>query len=169
MSGIASITRSSLNPTTAVTNTSSPYTARSEFTARRMMLSPEVRGVSGFGCGLPPSGPRPAARMTTWMATRPAPLDESAPETRAIAASYKARTRRRPWHSGPVRIETERLLIRDWTLHDAPAALDMLSRVEVVKWLGDGPPVLSPDLDGARERIARWRNRDDPPLGHWAI
>jgi len=68
-----------------------------------------------------------------------------------------------------VRIETERLLIRDWTLDDAPAALDMLSRVEVVKWLGDGPPVLCPDLDGARERIARWRGREDPPLGHWAI
>ncbi|MGZ4730446.1 MAG: GNAT family N-acetyltransferase [Acidimicrobiales bacterium] len=65
-------------------------------------------------------------------------------------------------------IETDRLQIRDWTLADAPAALDMLSRIEVVKWLGDGPPVLCPDLDGARERIERWRGRDHPPLGHWA-
>jgi RimJ/RimL family protein N-acetyltransferase len=66
-------------------------------------------------------------------------------------------------------IETERLRIRDWTPEDAPAALDMLSRVEVVKWLGDGPPVLTKDLDEAVEKIERWRGRDDPPLGHWAI
>src|SRR4051812_25576205 len=36
-----------------------------------MMLSPEVSGVSGLGCGLPSRVPSPAARMTTWMATRP--------------------------------------------------------------------------------------------------
>ena len=66
-------------------------------------------------------------------------------------------------------ITTERLRVRDWTLDDAPAALDMLSRVEVVKWLGDGPPQLCADLDDARTRIERWRRRDHPPLGHWAI
>ena len=66
-------------------------------------------------------------------------------------------------------LETDRLRIQDWTLDDAPAALDMLSRVEVVKWLDDGPPVLCPDLDGARTRIERWRGRDHPPLGHWAV
>jgi RimJ/RimL family protein N-acetyltransferase len=68
-----------------------------------------------------------------------------------------------------VLLDTPRLRIRDWTFEDAPTALDILSRVEVVKWLGDGPPVLCPDLDGARERIERWRGRDHPPLGHWAI
>ena len=66
-------------------------------------------------------------------------------------------------------LETERLKIRDWTLDGAPVVLDILSRVEVVKWLGDGPLQLCPDLDGARERILRWRGRDDPPLGYWAI
>lgn len=66
-------------------------------------------------------------------------------------------------------VQTERLRIRDWTLDDAPTVLDILSRIEVVKWLGDGPPVLCPDLDGARERIERWRGREDPPLGYWAI
>lgn len=66
-------------------------------------------------------------------------------------------------------IETSRLRIRDWTIEDAPTALDILSRVEVVKWLGDGPPVLTKDLDEARTKIERWRGRDDPPLGHWAI
>src|SRR5690349_20997098 len=66
-------------------------------------------------------------------------------------------------------LSTDRLLIRAWTLEDAPAALAMLSLVEVVKWLGDGPPVLTKDLDEAREKVERWRGRDDPPLGHWAI
>ena len=73
------------------------------------------------------------------------------------------------WHSGPVLIETERLRIRDWTLADAPTVLDILSRVEVVKWLGDGPPNLCQDLEDARARIERWRGRADPPLGYWAI
>lgn len=66
-------------------------------------------------------------------------------------------------------LETERLRIRDWSLDDAPTALDIMSRVEVVKWLGDGPPNLCRDLDDARSRIERWHGRDDPPLGHWAI
>lgn len=61
------------------------------------------------------------------------------------------------------------MLIRDWQLEDAPAALDIQSRVEVVKWLGDGEPVLMKDIDEAVERIARWRGRDEPPLGFWAI
>jgi RimJ/RimL family protein N-acetyltransferase len=73
------------------------------------------------------------------------------------------------WHSGPVLIDTERLRIRDWTLDDAPAALDIQSRVEVVQWLGDGPPNPCTDLDDARARIERWRGRDDPPLGFWAV
>jgi RimJ/RimL family protein N-acetyltransferase len=65
-------------------------------------------------------------------------------------------------------LETDRLLIRDWTHEDAPVALDILSRVEVVKWLGDGEPVLTKDLDEANEKVERWRERDHPPLGHWA-
>jgi RimJ/RimL family protein N-acetyltransferase len=65
-------------------------------------------------------------------------------------------------------LRTDRLLIRDWTLEDAPVALDILSRIEVVKWLGDGEPVLTKDLAEAREKVERWRGRDHPPLGHWA-
>ena len=72
-------------------------------------------------------------------------------------------------HSDAVIIETERLRIRDWTIDDAPSALDILSRLEVVKWLGDGEPVLMATLDEARERIGRWILRDDPPCGFWAI
>lgn len=72
--------------------------------------------------------------------------------------------------SGRVLItSTPRLLIRDWTVEDAPVALDILSRVEVVKWLADGPPVLTKDLDEAVEKIGRWQQRADPPLGFWAI
>lgn len=68
-----------------------------------------------------------------------------------------------------VLLATDRLRIRDWTLDDAPAAFDMLSRIEVVKWLGDGPPQPCVDLDDARAKIERWRGRDHPPLGHWAL
>ena len=72
--------------------------------------------------------------------------------------------------SGPVlTASTRRLRIRSWTSDDAQAALDILSRIEVVKWLGDGDPVLTKDLDEARMKIERWRGRDHPPLGHWAI
>ncbi len=75
-----------------------------------------------------------------------------------------------PVESGRVLItSTPRLLIRDWTVEDAPVALDILSRVEVAKWLGDGPPVLLQDLDEAAEKIERWRQRSAPPLGYWAI
>ncbi|HEX4191097.1 MAG TPA: GNAT family N-acetyltransferase [Marmoricola sp.] len=66
-------------------------------------------------------------------------------------------------------IATPRLRIRDWTIDDAPAVLDIHSRVEVVQWLGDGEPVLMKDLGEATERIGGWLMREDPPLGFWAI
>lgn len=66
-------------------------------------------------------------------------------------------------------IDTDRLRIRDWTIDDAPTALDIHSRVEVVKWLGDGEPVLMKDLAEAYERIGKWMMRDDPPCGFWAL
>jgi RimJ/RimL family protein N-acetyltransferase len=65
---------------------------------------------------------------------------------------------------------TDRLRIRPWRLEEAPRLLDILSRIEVVKWLGDGEPVLMKDLDEARERIERFRVRsEEPPLGVWAV
>jgi RimJ/RimL family protein N-acetyltransferase len=67
-------------------------------------------------------------------------------------------------------LETERLLIRDWHEDEAPRLLDILSRVEVAKWLGDGEPVLMKDLDEARLRIARYTDLSGvPPLGIWAV
>ncbi|MFC7495870.1 MULTISPECIES: GNAT family N-acetyltransferase [unclassified Nocardioides] len=67
-------------------------------------------------------------------------------------------------------VETERLLIRPWRHEEAGRLLDILSRIEVVKWLGDGEPVLMKDLDEAHARIDRFNTvRNEPPLGMWAI
>jgi RimJ/RimL family protein N-acetyltransferase len=67
-------------------------------------------------------------------------------------------------------LETRRLLIRPWRHEEAPRLLDILSRPEVVKWLGDGEPVLMKDLDEARQRIDRYGDRSaEPPLGIWAV
>lgn len=52
---------------------------------------------------------------------------------------------------------------------DAPTVQQIYSLVEVVRWLGDGDPVPCNDLDQAGRWIERWRERDDPPLGYWAI
>jgi RimJ/RimL family protein N-acetyltransferase len=106
--------------------------------------------------------------MTTWMATD-FYLRLCLGSEQSRHPTKGARPGQHPWHSEPVLIETGRLRIRDWTPEDAPAALATLSLLEVVKWLGDGPPQLCADLDEARAKIERWRGRDDPPLGHWAI
>ena len=66
-------------------------------------------------------------------------------------------------------LETERLLIRPWRHEEADRLLDILSRLEVVKWLGDGEPQLMKDLDEAHARIDRYAERDAPPLGMWAV
>lgn len=66
-------------------------------------------------------------------------------------------------------LETERLLIRPWRHEEADRLLDLLSRLEVVKWLGDGEPQLMKDLDEAHARIDRYAERDHPPLGMWAV
>jgi len=69
-----------------------------------------------------------------------------------------------------VDLTTDRLRIRPWRPDEAPRLLDILSRVEVVKWLGDGEPVLMEDLEEARARIERFRARSaEPPRGVWAI
>jgi RimJ/RimL family protein N-acetyltransferase len=65
---------------------------------------------------------------------------------------------------------TDRILVRPWRLDEAPRVLDILSRLEVVRWLGDGEPVLMKDLDEARLRIRRYHERSlSSPLGTWAI
>lgn len=69
-----------------------------------------------------------------------------------------------------MRLVTERLIIRPWTHADAERLLDIQSRLEVVKWLGDGEPVLMQDLAEAHERIDGYERRSDvPPRGFWAV
>ncbi len=66
--------------------------------------------------------------------------------------------------------ETDRFVVRSWRLDEAARVLDIQSRVEVVKWLGDGEPVLMKDLDEARRRIRDYHDRSlSSPLGIWAI
>jgi RimJ/RimL family protein N-acetyltransferase len=64
-----------------------------------------------------------------------------------------------------VRLETERLVIRPWQPDEAPRLLDILSRADIVRWLGT--PTVMVDLDEARERI-QTQNEMLPPLGIWA-
>lgn len=69
-----------------------------------------------------------------------------------------------------MRVETARLLIRPWHHREAARLLDLQSRIEVMKWLGDGPPVLMRTLDEAHTKINRYAElSDDPPLGIWAV
>ena len=65
---------------------------------------------------------------------------------------------------------TERLVVRPWRHEEADRLLDILRRVEVVKWLDDGPPKLMADLDAAHAAIERQHARSTtPPLGFWAV
>jgi RimJ/RimL family protein N-acetyltransferase len=67
-------------------------------------------------------------------------------------------------------LETERLILRPWEHDDAARLLDILSRLEVMKWLGDGPPQLLKDVDEAHARIDKYAERSaTPPHGIWAI
>ncbi len=52
-------------------------------------------------------------------------------------------------------VETERLTLRPYRDEDAPRVLDVLSRIEVVRWLGNPPFHLMADLDEALTWIAR--------------
>nr|WP_264674624.1 GNAT family N-acetyltransferase [Nocardioides lijunqiniae] len=60
------------------------------------------------------------------------------------------------------------MLIRPWRLDEAPRVLDILSRVEVVRWLGDGEPDLLADLDAAHAKIESW-HAIEAPRGVWAV
>ena len=66
--------------------------------------------------------------------------------------------------------ETERLRLRPWRVDEAPRLLDILNRVEVVRWLGDGEPRLMEDLAQARRTILRYAELSErPPRGFWAV
>ena len=61
-------------------------------------------------------------------------------------------------------IETERLILRPYVASDAARVLDIHSRLEVIRWLGDPPFVPMADLDEARAWIDNWNTGDVGPL-----
>ncbi len=66
-------------------------------------------------------------------------------------------------------LRTARLDVRRWRDADAPRVLDLHSRPEVVRWLGDDVAPMR-TLAQARERIAGDNAvADHPPRGHWAV
>lgn len=64
-------------------------------------------------------------------------------------------------------IRTDRLVIRPWVEADAPRLFDMLSRWDVVRWLGT--PKVMESVDEAREKIAKMPGDLELPLGQWAM
>lgn len=52
-------------------------------------------------------------------------------------------------------IETERLFLRPYVEDDAPRVLDILGRIEVIKWLDEPPYNPMPDVTAAARWIAR--------------
>lgn len=70
-------------------------------------------------------------------------------------------------------LETERLVLREWEPEDAGFVLDLYSRWEVQRFIGNHPQVMR-DLAEAEERIHTWRNIHQQPMAHpghgiWAV
>lgn len=67
-------------------------------------------------------------------------------------------------------LATERTIIRPWREEEAPRLLDVLSRMEVLRWLDDDPVPLA-DLEAAREKITSFHRRTvaGTPIGFWAV
>jgi len=57
-------------------------------------------------------------------------------------------------------METERLVLRPYVLGDATRVLDIRSRPEVIRWLGNPPHVPMAGLDAARQWIEGRRRRE---------
>lgn len=65
--------------------------------------------------------------------------------------------------------ETDRLLVRDFTVEDAPACFEIYRDPEVLRYLGGGEPLSS--LESTRDLIERnlTRNLEQAPYGQWAV
>lgn len=66
-----------------------------------------------------------------------------------------------------MRLQTERLLIRDWTIADSEAAHAFYSDSEVMQYLGSGRANHS--LEQTRLSLRRAIAKDEKPLGFWAV
>jgi [ribosomal protein S5]-alanine N-acetyltransferase len=69
-----------------------------------------------------------------------------------------------------IRLTTERLVIRDWTLEDAEAAFRMYGDPDVIRFLGRSEP--EPNLESQRENLAKAIERSaalPEGFGFWAV
>jgi RimJ/RimL family protein N-acetyltransferase len=69
-------------------------------------------------------------------------------------------------------LRTGHLLLRRWEESDLTAFLDLYSREDVVRWLGQHPRRPLATAAEARERLGRWHEHErglSSPLGLWAI
>jgi RimJ/RimL family protein N-acetyltransferase len=68
-------------------------------------------------------------------------------------------------------VRTPRLVVRDWTEQDAPAALAVYGSPDVARWLSPAVDVVA-DLDQMRRRLRDWIDdtaTSEAGIGHWAI
>lgn len=70
--------------------------------------------------------------------------------------------------NGVENLETERLILRPWEPKDADFALDLYSRWEVQRFIGNPPRVMA-DRAEAEERIRVWRAMDHPVHAVWVV
>ncbi|WP_146362678.1 GNAT family N-acetyltransferase [Arthrobacter yangruifuii] len=65
-------------------------------------------------------------------------------------------------------LETSRLILRPFTADDADFVLDLYSRMEVKRYIGN-PPTLMQDRAEALALIEAWHRLDDGTCGIWAV
>lgn len=70
--------------------------------------------------------------------------------------------------NGVKSLETGRLVLRQWELEDVDFVLDLYSRWEVQRFIGNPPQVIREPAQ-AEERIRAWRAMDHPVHGIWAV
>jgi len=70
--------------------------------------------------------------------------------------------------NGVRNLETKRLILRQWEPADVDFVLDLYSRWEVQRFIGNPPRVME-DRHEAEERIHAWRTVDHPVQGIWAV
>ncbi|MDQ0689512.1 RimJ/RimL family protein N-acetyltransferase [Arthrobacter sp. W4I7] len=76
---------------------------------------------------------------------------------------------RAEWQDGGVEsLETKRLILRPWEPEDADFVLDLYSRWEVQRFIGNQPRVMRKRAQ-AEERILTWRSMGNPFHGVWAV
>ena len=68
-------------------------------------------------------------------------------------------------------VTTDRLILRDWSVDDADAALEIFGSGDVAHWLTPAMDSV-PDVDAMREMLRGWLEEKDDlltPRGRWAV